>query len=67
MKRRNALSLIACGLMAAFAPLSYANDVKSVGVTAIVDHPALDDVRKGVEDELKAQGFVPGKVTYLDD
>ena len=61
MKRRNALSLIACGLMAAFAPLSYANDVKSVGVTAIVDHPALDDVRKGVEDELKAQGFVPGK------
>jgi putative ABC transport system substrate-binding protein len=32
-----------------------------VAVTAIVDHPALDAVRKGVEDELKAQGWQAGK------
>ena len=32
-----------------------------MAVTAIVDHPALDAVRKGVEDELKAQGWQAGK------
>ncbi|MDO4769688.1 MAG: ABC transporter substrate-binding protein [Brachymonas sp.] len=35
--------------------------VKSVGITAIVEHPALNAIRKGVEDELKALGWVPGK------
>lgn len=34
---------------------------KLVAVTAIVDHPALDAARKGVEDELKQAGFEPGK------
>ncbi|MEP6501712.1 MAG: ABC transporter substrate-binding protein [Betaproteobacteria bacterium] len=36
-------------------------DEKSVAVTAIVDHPALDAVREGVLAELKAAGFEPGK------
>lgn len=35
---------------------------KHVGITTIVDHPALDAVRKGVEDELKAQGWDSGKL-----
>ncbi len=33
---------------------------KSVKVTAIVDHPALDATRDGIKDELAAQGFKDG-------
>lgn len=32
-----------------------------VAVTAIVEHPALDAARDGVRDELKANGYEPGK------
>ncbi|OCG10003.1 ABC transporter substrate-binding protein [Gilliamella sp. wkB178] len=34
---------------------------KYVAITAIVEHPALDNVRKGVEDELKDNGYIAGK------
>ncbi len=34
---------------------------KSVAVTAIVEHPALDAIRNGVHDELKEQGYEEGK------
>jgi len=34
---------------------------KTVLVTAIVEHPALDAVRDGVKDELKDEGFEAGK------
>lgn len=34
---------------------------KSVSVTAIVEHPALDSIRDGVRDELKARGFAEDK------
>ncbi|HYG41932.1 MAG TPA: ABC transporter substrate-binding protein [Bordetella sp.] len=34
---------------------------KSVAVTAIVEHPALDAVRDGVQDALKQAGYVSGK------
>jgi putative ABC transport system substrate-binding protein len=34
---------------------------KSVAVTAIVEHPALDAVRDGVKDELKEEGYEAGK------
>ena len=36
-------------------------DVKNVAITAIVEHPALDAVRKGVIDELKDEGFTEGQ------
>ena len=39
---------------------------KKVAITAIVEHPALDAVRKGVLDELKAQGFEEGKNLTVD-
>lgn len=53
-----------CG--AAFlASLAHAADVR-VAVTAIVDHPALDAVRKGVTDELNAAGYVIGKNLQLE-
>lgn len=38
-----------------------ATDVKTVAITAIVEHPALDDVRKGVIDELNEAGFTDGE------
>lgn len=34
---------------------------KSVAITSIVEHPALDAVRDGVQDELKAKGFEVGR------
>ena len=61
--RRRIVSSLALGATVALLPLAQAQTapVKSVAVTAIVDHPALDAVRKGVEDELKAQGWQAGK------
>ena len=50
----SALALILSGSL-------YAAEMKSVAITSIVEHPALDNVRKGVEDELKAQGYIVGK------
>lgn len=35
-------------------------DNKSVAITQIVEHPALDAVRQGVKDELAAQGLIAG-------
>ncbi|WP_201582801.1 ABC transporter substrate-binding protein [Psychrobacter jeotgali] len=35
--------------------------MQTVSITAIVEHPALDDVRKGVVDELADQGFNEGE------
>ncbi|QXZ10810.1 ABC transporter substrate-binding protein [Comamonas sp. Y33R10-2] len=40
---------------------AYAADTKSVAVTAIVEHPALDAVRDGVKDALKSAGYEDGK------
>lgn len=43
-----------------------ADGMKKVAITAIVEHPALDDVRRGVLDELKAQGYEEGKNLTVD-
>ncbi|MCG3880753.1 ABC transporter substrate-binding protein [Psychrobacter sp. Ps3] len=43
-----------------------ATETKSVAITAIVEHPALDDVRKGVVDELAEQGFNDGENLTLN-
>ena len=43
-----------------------AADVKKVAITAIVEHPALDNVRQGILEELKAQGFEEGKNLQVD-
>ncbi|WP_421723086.1 ABC transporter substrate-binding protein [Bauldia sp.] len=44
---------------AVFAAPAFAADV-TVGVTAIVEHPALDAARDGVKDSLAAEGFIDG-------
>ncbi|GHD75653.1 ABC transporter substrate-binding protein [Vogesella fluminis] len=58
LPRHTALAAL---LAASLSPFATAADMKSVAVTAIVEHPALDAARKGVEDELKAAGFEAGK------
>lgn len=39
---------------------------KTVAITAIVEHPALDATRDGVIDALKAAGFTPGQDLRID-
>jgi putative ABC transport system substrate-binding protein len=46
--------------LAALAAPAFAAD-KTVAMTAIVEHPALDAARDGVRDELKAAGFEAGR------
>jgi putative ABC transport system substrate-binding protein len=40
---------------------AFAQDTKTVSVVAIVEHPALDAIRDGARDELKAEGYEVGK------
>lgn len=51
-------SLVAAIIIPIF---SYANEIKNVAITAIVEHPSLDEIRDGVKDELSAQGYQLGK------
>ncbi|MDR1968385.1 MAG: ABC transporter substrate-binding protein, partial [Burkholderiaceae bacterium] len=48
-------------LLGAAAPWCAAADQKSVAVTAIVEHPALDATRDGIKEALKEAGFVEGQ------
>ncbi len=43
-----------------------AGETKRVAITSIIEHPALDAIRKGVEDELKERGFEEGKNLKVD-
>jgi len=47
--------------VSALLPLAAQADSKSVKITAIVEHPALDAVRKGVKDVLAENGFKVGE------
>ncbi|MHC5306034.1 ABC transporter substrate-binding protein [Bartonella sp. LJL80] len=49
--------LMAAAAFCAMTALSAAADKVKVDITQIVAHPALDAVRKGVEDELAKQGY----------
>ncbi len=62
-KRAFLKSIMVSALLAASflsAPVSFAAD-KSLAVTAIVEHPALDSVHKGLLDELAKLGYEKGK------
>ncbi|UZE97667.1 ABC transporter substrate-binding protein [Alkalimarinus alittae] len=48
-------------MLACSVSLVVAAEQKSVAITQIVEHPALDSVRLGVKDELTEQGFIAGK------
>ncbi|MCO6505531.1 MAG: ABC transporter substrate-binding protein [Snodgrassella sp.] len=65
------LGLSAACLLTACSPSeqgskSSDNGMKKVAITAIVEHPALDAVRQGVIDELRAEGYEQGKNLQLD-
>ena len=60
LARRAALGALALACAAWAAPVWA--QVKTVGITAIVEHPSLDAARKGVEDELRALGWGPDKL-----
>src|SRR5918995_4099398 len=44
----------------ALAGTTTAQELKTVAVTAIVEHPALDAARDGIRDELAAAGYEVG-------
>jgi putative tryptophan/tyrosine transport system substrate-binding protein len=48
------------GVLVTLAGIASAADTKSVAITQIVEHPALDAARQGVQDELKAEGYTVG-------
>lgn len=60
-KKLTLRALVAALSMAAVCSAPALAADKSVSVTAIVEHPALDAIRDGVKDELKDEGFEAGK------
>ena len=53
--------LLATALLSSTLPLSLSAAQRSLRVTEIVEHPALDAVRQGLLDELIRRGYQPGK------
>ncbi|MBF0804382.1 MULTISPECIES: ABC transporter substrate-binding protein [Neisseria] len=75
VSKKYVLSAAAAWLLAACSPAeqaaapadtSAAAGNKKIAITAIVEHPALDAVRKGVLDELKNKGYEAGKNLTVD-
>jgi len=60
MAKKSLRTLIGASLLAA-ASLVQAQDTRTVAITQIVEHPALDAVYQGVKDELAEQGFKEGE------
>jgi len=58
---KNLRSISAAVALTALSMVAAQAADKTVMVTAIVDHPALDAIRDGAKDELKDEGFEPGK------
>lgn len=60
MAKRTLRALVGASLLAA-ACLVQAQDAKTVAVTQIVEHPALDAVYQGVRDQLAEDGYREGE------
>ncbi len=60
MAKRPLRTLIGASLLAA-ASLVQAQDTRTVAITQIVEHPALDAAYQGVKDELAERGFKEGE------
>ena len=48
------------------APQSEGEGIPLIGIIQIIEHPALDQTRQGVMDELVDAGFIPGKTIQWD-
>src|ERR1043166_2344876 len=64
MKTHRIQALVAAGVIIA-AGAAHA-EMKTVDLTYIIDHPAIDAARKGIVDALAAAGFVDGKTIKLE-
>lgn len=53
-------------LITGFSFSSFAEPIKKVAITAIVEHPSLDQIRDGVKDELIAQGYILDQNLIID-
>lgn len=60
MAKRTLRTLLGATLLA-MATLVQADEPRTVAITQIVEHPALDAVYKGIKDELAERGFVEGE------
>lgn len=60
MKTKKILLLLSLLMPFTMGSLSLAEAKKRVAITAIVEHPALDQARQGVIDELKDAGYIEG-------
>lgn len=60
LHRRTALAVLLAAMLAAPAA-AFAAETRTVAVTAIVEHPALDAARDGIKAELAAAGFIDGQ------
>lgn len=58
--RMSAIRAVAWAVAALAAVAAPAQELKTVAVTAIVEHPALDAARAGLQDELAAAGYELG-------
>lgn len=74
MKKRFwfSLSILTITLMAGFSggckaklKTSAVPQVKTVAIATLMSHPALDEVRKGIVDELRREGYEDGKTIHL--
>lgn len=64
MKFRKILLVTA---LSAFSVVAFGqNKIQNVAITAIVEHPALDSIRKGIIEELEREGFINGKNVKID-
>ncbi|MEN3929956.1 ABC transporter substrate-binding protein [Microvirga sp. W0021] len=64
--KRQLMLKAAAGLLA-LAPFSMAHAAEPslVAISSIVDHPALNAIRDGIQDELKAKGYDDSKVKII--
>lgn len=60
MAKKALYALIGASLLAATS-LVHAQEFRTVAITQIVEHPALDSSYQGVKDELAEQGYIEGK------
>ncbi|WP_435949195.1 ABC transporter substrate-binding protein [Psychrobacter sp. DM8] len=56
-----ALGLIGCSNTADTNATEDSIETKSLAITQIVEHPSLDEIRRGILDELAEQGYTEGK------
>ncbi|MBE2897128.1 ABC transporter substrate-binding protein [Pasteurellaceae bacterium HPA106] len=66
MKLVKKVVISALSALALMSTAHAADGVKKVAITTIVEHPALEEIRQGIVDQLAKEGFVDGKTIKID-